>query len=78
MIALLDFIPLYCPSFGTPTRLDQADNYELEIFQVHKALNCTNCGAIYQLADKTNILSATTASRVIWWSILLGMMGRTS
>ena len=26
MLALYNFLPLYCPSCGTPTRLDSVDN----------------------------------------------------
>jgi hypothetical protein len=26
MLALYNFLPLYCPSCGTPTRLDHVDN----------------------------------------------------
>jgi hypothetical protein len=62
MLSLLNHTPRFCPSCGTPTRLDQAGNYELEIFQAHKALNCINCEAIYQLADLTDIFRAATAS----------------
>jgi hypothetical protein len=61
VIALLNYIPLYCPSCGTPTRLDRADNTQLVIFEALKALNCVTCGAMYQLADRTDILRAATA-----------------
>lgn len=63
MLAILNFTPLYCPSCGTPTRLDPSGNYEFAIFKAHKTLNCGNCGAIYQLADRTDILRAAMASR---------------
>jgi hypothetical protein len=62
MLAILNFIPHYCPSCGTSTRLDHPDNYELTMYKAHKALECANCGAIYQLADRTDILRAATAS----------------
>jgi len=62
MIALIDYIPHFCPSCGTPTHLVRSDNYELTIFKAHKALNCATCGVIYQLADRTDILRAATAS----------------
>ena len=62
MIAILNYTPLYCPSCGTPTRLDRDDNYELAIFKTQKALNCDSCGAVYQLAERTDILRAATAS----------------
>jgi len=29
MIALYNFIPLYCPSCGTPTQLERVDNTNL-------------------------------------------------
>jgi hypothetical protein len=62
MIALYSFIPLYCPSCGTPTRLERADNAMSGKFKAHQALSCAMCGVMYQLADQTDILRAATAS----------------
>ena len=63
MIALYDFIPLYCPSCGNPTRLDRADNMLSGKYKAHQALRCPSCQMIYQLTDKTDLLRAATASR---------------
>jgi len=62
MIALYNFIPLYCPSCGTPTRLERADNPLSGKFKAHQALTCAICGIMYQLASQTDILRAATAS----------------
>jgi len=62
MIALYNFIPLYCPSCGTPTRLERADNPMSGKFKAHQALSCAICGVMYQLADQKDILRAATAS----------------
>jgi hypothetical protein len=35
MIALYNFIPLYCPSCGTPTRLERVDNPMISKFKAH-------------------------------------------
>ena len=62
MIALYNFIPLYCPSCGTPTRLERADNPMSGKFKAHQTLSCAICGVMYQLADQKDILRAATAS----------------
>ena len=62
MIALYNFIPLYCPSCGTPTRLDRIDNAMSGKFKAHQSLVCPICGTMYQLAGKTELLRAATAS----------------
>jgi transposase-like protein len=62
MLALYTFIPLYCPSCGTPTRLDRIDNILEGKYQARQALNCAICGVMFQLAEKTDILRAATAS----------------
>jgi hypothetical protein len=62
MIALYNFIPLYCPSCGSPTRLGRADNPMSGKYQAHQALTCPICGVMFQLAGKTEILRAATAS----------------
>ena len=74
MLALYNFIPLYCPSCGTPTRLDRMDNPMSGKFKAKQALSCAICGVMYQLADNTDIFRAATASGGIWWSILWMMM----
>jgi hypothetical protein len=61
-IALSKFIPLYCPSCGTPTRLDRVDNALSDKYQAHQALNCPNCYVLFQLVTKTDLLRAATAS----------------
>lgn len=48
MLALCNFVPLYCSSFGTPTRLDCAINPMAGKFEVHQALACSICGVFYQ------------------------------
>ena len=62
MIALYNSIPLYCPSCGTPTRLERVDNPMSGKFKAHQALSCAICGIMYQLASQTDILRAATAS----------------
>jgi hypothetical protein len=36
MLSLLNFIPLYCPSCGTPTRLDHAEKIIRGKFKAHR------------------------------------------
>jgi hypothetical protein len=55
MLALYNFIPLYCPSCGTRTRLERADNPMGGKFKAKQAL-CAICGVMYQLADNTELL----------------------
>ena len=62
MLALYNFIPLYCPSCGTPTRLERADNPMEGKLKAKQALSCAICGVMYQLADNTEIFRAATAS----------------
>jgi len=62
MIALFNFLPLYCPSCGTPTRLDHADNILRGKFKAKQALSCAMCGVKYQLVDNTEIFRAATVS----------------
>jgi len=62
MIALYNFIPLYCPSCGTPTRLERADNPMSGKFKAHQALSCAICGIMYQFASQIEIFRAATAS----------------
>jgi hypothetical protein len=62
MIALYNFLPLYCPSCGTHTRLDHADNILRGKFKAKQALSCGVCGLRYQLADNTELFRAATAS----------------
>ena len=62
MLALYNFLPLYCPSCGTPTRLDSVDNPLTGKFKAKQADVCAVCGVMYQYADKTALLRAATAS----------------
>lgn len=62
MIAIYNFIPLYCPSCGTLTRLERADNPISGKFKAHQTLDCEICGVTYQLAGQSDILRAATAS----------------
>ena len=62
MIALYNFIPLYCPSCGTPTRLDRVDNPMSGKFKARQTLTCAICGVIYQRAEQTDLMRAATAS----------------
>ena len=62
MLALFNYTTFYCPSCGTPTRLDCPDNKERIRFKAHKALTCGICGVMYQLADRTDIFRVATAS----------------
>jgi hypothetical protein len=64
LLALYNFLPLYCPSCGPPTRLDRADSTLAGKFKAKQADVCTTSGIIYQLADKSDILRAATASCV--------------
>ena len=63
MIALLNDTPLYCPSCGRPTHLEQGGNYQLTFLKTHKPLNCATYWAICQLADRTGLLRKAAASR---------------
>lgn len=62
MLAFYNFISLYCPSCGTPTRLERADNPMFGKFKAKQALSCAICGVMYQLADNTKIFRAATVS----------------
>jgi hypothetical protein len=62
MIALYNFLPLYCLSCGTPTRLERADYPMSGKFKAKQALSCAIYGVMYQLADNTEILRAATVS----------------
>ena len=62
MIALYTFIPLYCPSCGTPTRLDRIDNALSGMYQAHQSQKCSIGGVMFQLATKADLLRAATAS----------------
>ena len=62
MIALYNFIPLYCPSGGTPTRLDRVDNLMSGKFKARQTLNCPICGVIYQRAEHRDLMRAATSS----------------
>jgi hypothetical protein len=62
MIALYNFVPLYCPSCSSPTRLDRADNPLSGKYQAHQAIACPICGVMFQLATKRDLLRAATAS----------------
>ena len=67
MLALYNFYPLYCPSCGTPTRLERADNLLSGKFKAHQAPSCAICGVMYQLSDKEDIFRAATASGGDLW-----------
>jgi hypothetical protein len=62
MIALYNFIPLYCPSCDTPTCLDHADNVLRGKYQAHQAISCLICGVMYQLSTNINLLRAATST----------------
>ena len=62
MLAFYNFYPLYCPSCGTPTRLERADNLLSGKFKAHQALSSPICGVMYQLSDNTVMFRAATAS----------------
>lgn len=62
MLALYNFLPLYCPSCGTPTHLDRIDHPIAGKFKAKQAMSCAICGIMYQLVDKTALLRAATAS----------------
>jgi hypothetical protein len=62
MISLYNFLPLYCLSCGTPTRLDRMDNPMSGKFKVKQVSSCAICGVRYQLADNTELFRAATAS----------------
>ena len=57
-----DNLPLYYPSCGTPTRLERADNPMGGKLKAKQALSCAICGVMYQLAGKTELFRAATAS----------------
>jgi hypothetical protein len=62
MNALYHFVPLFCPSNGTPTRLDRVNNAFIGKYQAHQTLFYAICGVMSQLATKTDLLRAATAS----------------
>jgi hypothetical protein len=62
MLAIYNFVPLYCPACGTPTRLERVDNLLTGKFKARQTLSCAICGVMYQLADQKDILRAATAS----------------
>jgi len=62
MIALYNFLPFYCPSCGTPTGLDHADNLLRGKFKAKQALSCGVCGVKFQPIDNTELFRAATAS----------------
>jgi transcription elongation factor Elf1 len=62
MIALYNFLHLYCPSCGTPTRLAYANTVLRGKFKAKQALSCGICGLRYQLVDNTEIFIAAIAS----------------
>jgi hypothetical protein len=62
MLALHNFLPLYCASSGTPTRLDRVDNPLVSKFKAKQTGSCAICGVMYQLVDKSDLLRAATAS----------------
>ena len=62
MITPSNLIPLYCPSCGTPTRLERVDNPMSGKFKAHQALSCAICCVMYQLCDNMDIFRAATVS----------------
>ncbi|KAA3644147.1 MAG: hypothetical protein DWQ07_18730 [Chloroflexi bacterium] len=60
MIYLSNFVPLYCPSCGTPTRFERVDNPNAARFKASQALDCPICGVHFQFADRKEILRAAT------------------
>jgi putative salt-induced outer membrane protein YdiY len=71
MIALYNFLPLYCPSCGTPTRLDHTEYMLRGKFKAKQALSFGVCGLRYQLVDNTELFRAVTASRgdLVWYFV---------
>jgi len=61
MIALYSFIPLYCPSCGTPTRLDRMEDVLAGKYRARQAINCSICGVMFQLATKKDLIREATA-----------------
>lgn len=62
MIALYNFTPLYCPSCGSPTRLDRSDNLDQARFNARQALACPICGLMFQKATKKALFRAAAES----------------
>ena len=62
MLAIYNFYLLYCPTCGTPTHHERADNLLSGKFKAHQALSCAIWGVMYQLADNKDIFRAATAS----------------
>lgn len=62
MIALYTFLPAFCPSCGTPTRLDRMDNLDQARFHAKQALSCPICGVMFQKATRKAIFRAATES----------------
>ena len=62
MIALYTFIPLYCPSWGSPTRLDRMEDVLSGKCDAPQPLDCLICGVMFQLATKTDLLRAAIVS----------------
>ena len=61
MLALYNFLSLYCLSCGTPMRFDRIDNEMTSKYKAKQADICATCG-IYQHVDRTDLLRAATAS----------------
>ena len=83
MLTFYNLLPLYCPSFGTPTRLDRADNPMGGKLKAKQALSFAICGVRYQLAGNTEIFRAATASGVTsrarrLWAIATATCGWSS
>ncbi len=62
MITLYTFRPKYCPSCGTPTRLDRSDNLDAGRFEAFHAQTCPICGMMFQKVQKRDAIRAATAS----------------
>jgi hypothetical protein len=61
MIALFNFLPLFCPSCGVPTHLDHPSNNMIAQYKARQTITCS-CGLRYQLAERVDLLRAATAS----------------
>jgi transcription elongation factor Elf1 len=62
MIYLTEFIPSFCPSCGSPTKLNFPNNPDLKSFKEYQTMTCGSCGVMFQRVHKKDLLMAATAS----------------
>lgn len=64
MLLLYNFLPLYCPSYGTPTRLNRVDNPLAGKFKAKLAVSSAICGVMYSLVKLRIMMGLLDGSTV--------------